>query len=304
MKKNSLLLPLFAVLMMAFSFPSMADDYYKRGDADGDSIVSISDVSVIIAYLLNDRWPGEDPTPEDTTVVIDDSKLTFTVNGIEFNMIKVEGGTFVMGSASGDTNEGYPHAVQLSTYYIAETEVTQELYQAVMGSNPSAHVGPKFPVEKVTWTNAYNFANKLSQLTGKTFVLPTEAQWEFAAKGGNKSNGYTYSGGNSIGAVAWYSGNSGDQTHEVATKLPNELGIYDMSGNVMEWCSDNYEEQYPNTSLVQIDPTGPSSNTGGKVFRNGAYSSSAYMQRVTRRQGIYGSWADYGILGFRVVMKN
>ena len=272
-----------------------------KGDLNDDGKVSISDISTLIDYLLTDKWPGEEPS--DTTVV-DDSKLTFTVNDIEFNMIKVEGGTFVMGCADGDTNEGYPHAVQLSTYYIMETEVTQELYQAVMGSNPSAHVGAKFPVEKVTWTNAYNFAKKLSELTGKSFDLPTEAQWEFAAKGGNLSNGYTYSGSNTVGNVAWYSGNSGDATHEVATKQPNELGIYDMSGNVMEWCADYYEEQYPNTSLVQIDPTGPSYNTGGMVFRNGAYSSSAYYQRTTRRQGIYSYWTDYGIIGFRVAMKN
>ena len=300
MINKSVLKAFLAFLLTAIYVPCI--NAQEKGDLNNDGTVSISDVTTLIDYLLSGVWPGEEPS--DTTVVVDDSKLTFNVNGIEFNMIKVEGGTFVMGSANGDTNEGYPHAVELSTYYIAETEVTQELYQAVMGSNPSAHVGNKYPVEKVSWSNANNFAKKLSELTGKSFSLPTEAQWEFAAIGGNKSNGYTYSGSNTIGSVAWYSGNSGNATHEVATKAPNELGIYDMSGNVMEWVYDNYEEQYPNTSLVQIDPTGPSSYTGEVVIRNGAYSSPAYYLRNTRRIGMSPWYTEYGIVGFRMVLKN
>ena len=294
---------LFAVLAMCFTQVS-ADNYYKRGDVNGDSLVTVTDVAILINYVLNDEWPDSPVEPQDTIpAAVDDSKLTFEINGVEFNMIKVEGGTFVMGSANGDTNEGYPHAVELSTYYIAETEVTQELYQAVMGTNPSAHVGAKYPVEKVTWSNAKAFANKLSELTGCNFTLPTEAQWEFASIGGNKSNGYTYSGSNNVGDVAWYSSNSGNVTHEVATKRPNELGIYDMSGNVMEWVADNYEQQYPRTTLVQIDPTGPSAYNGEVVIRNGAYSSPAYYLRNTRRVGMSPWWADYGIVGFRVAMQ-
>ena len=139
-----------------------------------------------------------------------------------------------------DSDEKPAHQVTLSDYYIGETEVTQALWKAVMGTNPSNFKGDSNPVEKVSWNDCQEFIRKLNSLTGRTFRLPTEAEWECAARGGNQSKGYKYSGSNKIKDVAWYDGNSKDKTHAVKTKPSNELGLYDMSGNVNEWCWDLY----------------------------------------------------------------
>ena len=203
---------------------------------------------------------------------------TFLVNGVSFNMIKVSGGTFLMGK-SADGNDVTPvHNVTLSDYYIGETEVTQELWQAVMGSNPSYFYGNKMPVQQVNWNDCQTFIQKLNQLTGKKFRLPTEAEWEFAAKGGTKSKDYTYSGSDAIDDVAWYGDVTG-RTHEVATKAPNELGIYDMSGNVWEWCRDWYDSY---SSSPQTNPTGPSSGSF-RVYRGGCwYGNASYCRTAFR----------------------
>ena len=186
---------------------------------------------------------------------------TISVNGVSFTMIAVEGGTFQMGATSeqgsdADNDESPVHSITLSDYYIGETEVTQELWETVMGSNPSNFKGSQKPVEQVSWNDCKQFITKLNQLTGKNFRLPTEAELEYAARGGNKSQGYKYSGNNTIDDVAWYKDNSNSKTHNVKTKSPNELGIYDMSGNVWEWCEDWYGN-YSSDSLT--NPTGPSS---------------------------------------------
>ena len=157
------------------------------------------------------------------------------VNGVSFEMARVEGGTFRMGATSeqedeADSDETPVHSVTLSGYYIGKTEVTQALWQAVMGSNPSRFKGSDLPVECVSWNDCQEFIKKLNRLTGRNFRLPTEAEWEFACRGGNNSRGYKYSGSNDIDNVAWYWDNSGEKTHPVGTKAPNELGIYDMSG--------------------------------------------------------------------------
>ena len=210
---------------------------------------------------------------------------TITVDGVSFKMIAVEGGTFQMGSPESDDEAGDDekpqHEVTLSNYYIGETEVTQELWEAVMGSNPSEFKGPKLPVENVSWDDCQAFIGKLNAQTGKTFRLPTEAEWEYAARGGKKSKGYTYSGSNTIGNVAWYSDNSGETTHEVGTKQANELGIYDMSGNVWEWCQDWYGKTYYEKSST-TDPQGPTSGTC-RVLRGGAWFNSAQYFRVAYR---------------------
>ncbi|MCI6578134.1 MAG: formylglycine-generating enzyme family protein [Bacteroidales bacterium] len=196
----------------------------------------------------------------------------FTVNGVSFEMVRVEGGTFRMGATSEQGSDAYGdekpvHSVTLSSYYIGKTEVTQALWQAVMGSNPSNFKGADLPVECVSWNDCQEFIQKLNSLTGRNFRLPTEAEWEFACRGGNKSNGYKYSGSNNLGSVAWYDGNSGDKTHPVGTKAPNELGIYDMSGNVWEWCGDWYANY---TSNSQTNPKGPQSGSY-RVRRGGSW---------------------------------
>lgn len=209
---------------------------------------------------------------------------TFTVNGVEFTMVAVEGGTFTMGATSEQGSDAVEdekpaHEVTLSDYYIGQTEVTQALWKAVMGSNPSNFAGDNLPVESVSWDDCQEFIQKLNQLTGKQFRLPTEAEWEYAARGGRKSRGYKYAGGNNIGSVAWYDDNSGYKTHPVATKQANELGIYDMSGNVSEWCSDWYGD-YQLSS--RSNPQGPSSGFG-RVSRGGSYHNDAGNCRVSDR---------------------
>ena len=206
----------------------------------------------------------------------------FTVNGVSFEMVRVEGGTFRMGATSeqeddANSDEKPVHSVTLSSYYIGKTEVTQALWQAVMGSNPSAFQGADLPVECVSWNDCQEFIQKLNRLTGRNFRLPTEAEWEFACRGGNKSNGYKYSGSNDIDNVAWYDGYSG--AHPVGTKAPNELGIYDMSGNVWEWCSDWYADY---TSYSQTDPTGPQSGSR-RVRRGGSWGGGAGYCRSSSR---------------------
>ena len=187
------------------------------------------------------------------------SNGTLTVNGIKYNMVWVEGGTFRMGATPEQDSDTYSdekpvHSVTLSSYYIGKTEVTQALWKAVMGTNPSCFKGNNLPVECVSWNDCQKFIRKLNALTGQHFRLPTEAEWEFACRGGNNSRGYKYSGSNYIDNVAWYWDNSGKKTHPVATKSPNELGIYDMSGNVWEWCSDWYDKY---SSGAQTNPKGP-----------------------------------------------
>ena len=226
-----------------------------------------------------------------------------SVSSLNINMIYVEGGTFNMGSdhVFADSNEKPIHDVTLDSFYIAECEITQAQWQAVMGNNPSYCLDDNRPVERVSWYDAQEFCEKLSQLTGKTYVLPTEAQWEFAARGGNKSKNYEYSGSNSIDRVAWYwydYDNTDPQTLPVKQLSPNELGIYDMSGNVYEWCSDWYSSSYYSSSPTN-NPTGPSSGSY-RVLRGGGCTSNPGDCYVWSR-----SWYNPGVLykfvGFRIV---
>ena len=232
---------------------------------------------------------------------------TYTVNGVSFKMLPVAGGTFQMGAQSTDPNgqnydaeansyENPVHQVTLSAFTIGETEVTQALWEAVMGSNPSSFKGSDLPVETVSWDDCQTFLTKLNQLTGKTFRLPTEAEWEYAARGGNQSKGYKYSGSNTIDDVAWYYDNGGSKTHAVGTKQANELGIYDMSGNVWEWCSDWYDS-YGSSS--QTNPTGAASGSY-RVLRGGSWNYNAMFCRVSLRSGYYPDYGNDG-RGLRLV---
>ena len=209
--------------------------------------------------------------------------LTFTVGGVSFTMIYVEGGTFTMGATSEQGSDVYEsekpvHDVTLSDYYIGQTEVTQALWVTVMGSNPSLLKGNNKPVESISWKDCQSFVRKLNSVTGKYFRLPTEAEWEYAARGGNKSCGYKYSGGNVSSSVAWSDKNSGSTTHDVATKQSNEIGIYDMSGNVHEWCFDWWDLYNSN---AQINPQGPKIGKY-RVYRGGGWYDIGDC-RVSRR---------------------
>lgn len=255
--------------------------------------------------------------------------FTEKVNGVEFEMIYVKGGTFMMGAteeqgSDADSDEKPVHEVTLSDYYIGKFEVTQGLWTAVMGSNPSYFKkGDDYPVEQVSWNDIQTFLTKLNQLTGKTYVLPTEAQWEYAARSGRggstkvyvwcsggaiafsgsvsgssgSGEATKYSGSDDIDEVAWYTNNSGGSTHPVGQKQPNALGLYDMSGNVWEWCSDWYGS-YSNEA--QTNPTGPSTGAS-RVLRGGGWHRNARYCRVSHR-GDGGPGARDLNHGFRVVL--
>jgi formylglycine-generating enzyme required for sulfatase activity len=198
-----------------------------------------------------------------------------------------------------DDNEKPTHSVTLSNFSIGKYEVTQAQWVSVMGSNPSNfNTCSDCPVEQVSWNDIQTFLTKLNTKTGKSFRLPTEAEWEYAARGGKKSNGYKYSGSNDIDSVAWYNGNSGRKTHVIGTtKKSNELGIYDMTGNVLEWVSDWYDSY---TSSIQTNPIGP--NTGSfRVLRGGSWSNFAVHTRVSIRITSSPS-SRYSTYGFRLVL--
>jgi formylglycine-generating enzyme required for sulfatase activity len=210
-------------------------------------------------------------------------------------MVYVVGGTFQMGSSSGDSDEKPIHTVTISGFFMDKTEVTQAEYRKVMGKNPSDFSGcDDCPVENVSWHDANEYAKKV----GKR--LPTEAEWEYAARGGNKSKGYTYSGSNGIDAVGWYYDNSNSKTHPVTQKQPNELGLYDMSGNVWEWCSDWYSDSYYRSS-PKNDPQGPNSGSS-RVLRGGSWGSYDRFCRVANRGGYNPDGRSNGS-GFRLVLS-
>lgn len=217
----------------------------------------------------------------------------------EFNadMIKVKGGTFEMGNKNGKNYEKPVHKVTLSSFYIGKYEVTQKEWKAIMGNNPSSHKGDNYPVENVSWEDIQDFLKKLNANTKHKYRLPTEAEWEYACRGGVSSNLLTYSGANTINSVAWYGANSGTETHLVGTKQPNELGIYDMSGNVMEWCSDLYDKNYYTTSPSK-NPTGKNKGSN-RVIRGGSWGCDAINCEVTSRYN-YDASKGYGSHGFRL----
>ena len=200
-------------------------------------------------------------------------ETVFSVNGVEFEMVHVEGGSFDMGE---EVNFSVPlHRVTLSSYHIGKYPVTQKLWEMVMGDNPSTFKGPNRPVESVSWDDCQRFISKLNRLTRKKFKLPTEAQWEFAARGGNNSAGYGYSGSNDFYSVAWFEENSGYETHDVGELLPNELGIYDMSGNVFEWCSDEFDRCSAGAYPVR---------GGSFMFYHYWLGNQAYQNRIFRNE--------------------
>lgn len=245
------------------------------------------------------------PKPTAIRVSYDSSSNSLVFGNNRYKMVYVSGGSFNMGATSEQVsdaldNEKPAHRVIVSEYYIGQTEVTQALWQAVMGTNPSNCKGDNLPVERVSWNDCLSFIEKLNAKTGRTFRLPTEAEWEFAARGGNNSRGYKYSGSNYLDDVAWYDSNSNNQTHTVATKQANELGIYDMNGNVWEWCSDWYDSNYYKNSDSN-NPRG--AYTGStRVDRGGGWDNDARLCRVSFRDY---STPDIRVsfLGLRLVLR-
>ena len=260
------LLALLALVSMTMSVSAQS----VRGDLNGDGDINTTDVTelynIIFGTSVENTEQGE--------------SLLFTVGDVSFVMVHVPGGTFMMGNSddNGPSGQKPAHKQTVGDFYIGRTEVTQALWEAVMGSNPSHFKGNNRPVEQVTWKMCQEFVTKLYILledqlpNGRHFRLPTEAEWEYAARGGNKSRNYKYSGSNNVGGVAWYSGNSGQQTHEVILKDCNELGIYDMSGNVSELVEDQWRANYN----ASYDPT-------QRVYRGGNWWGGESLNTVTSR---------------------
>jgi formylglycine-generating enzyme required for sulfatase activity len=228
---------------------------------------------------------------EKTNMDLTQTQKDSIIQSMMANMVYVEGGTFVMGATDELGNDAYDwekptHQVTLSSFSINKYEVTQEEWQVVMGNNPSWFKGAKRPVEKVSWEECQEFILKLNAMTGRHFRLPTEAEWEYAARGGNKSHGYKYAGSNDLKSVGWYDFNCRNETHNVGSRQPNELGLYDMSGNVWEWCQDWYGSY---SSDAQTNPTGPTSGSY-RVVRNGESDCS-----VTSRFGLLASLPAIGL---------
>jgi formylglycine-generating enzyme required for sulfatase activity len=228
----------------------------------------------------------------------------FTVGDVTFSMVEVKGGSFLMGASMEQINAAhdneYPlHNVTLNDYYIGQTEVTQELWQAVMGSVPGSFKNSKYPVSGVSWLECQQFITKLNEMTGEHFRLPTEAEWEYAARGGSGSMSRLYSGSDNLDNVAWYSGNSRSMPHVVATKYPNQLALYDMSGNAMEWCSDWYGS-YSSDALT--NPTGPAEGTQ-RVCRGGGWGYGSDLCRVSCRNSFAPGNSINENLGLRLVWE-
>ena len=283
--------------------PTVADTKVTSGSGTGTFTCNLTGLEegkryYVRAYAMNVVGIGYGEQVDFTVT----NAQTITVNGVSFTMIAVQGGTFTMGATSEQGSDAfrneYPtHKVTLSDYMIGETEVTQELWKAVMGTNPSYFKGTNLPVEEVSWDDCRNFIIKLNELTGKNFRLPTEAEWEYAARGGKKSKGYKYAGSNTLSDVAWYYDNS-TKTHPVKQKTPNELGIYDLSGNVREWCQDWYQDMYSNSA--ETNPTGPSSGPG-RVNRGGNWKNDASNCRVSFRYYYEPTFSNYH-LGLRLAL--
>ncbi len=238
------------------------------------------DRQVVWPLLAHPRLPKQLPLQS----VAPQQNLSFTANGVTFETVVVEGGTFTMGATAEQGEDAYDdektlHVVTLSSYAVGKYEVTQALWEAVMGENPSRCKGDNLPVQCVSWDECLEFIKRLNGLTNKKFRFLTEAEWEFAARGGNMSKGYKYSGSDNLDEVAWYGENSDGAVHAVGTKKPNELGIYDMSGNVFEWCKD-WRGDYPYWAVS--NPAGPTFGTY-RVARGGNWHFDAESCRVSYR---------------------
>lgn len=230
------------------------------------------------------------------------------IEGIVSNMVQIQGGSFNMGGTyeqgeKATSAEKPSHVVKLKSYSICKYEVTQKEWIAIMNYNPSTFKGDNLPVDNVSYLECQNFIKKLNKISGRTFRLPTEAEWEYAARGGSVSKGYMFPGGNYLASYAWFSDNSNNTTHPVGTKSPNELGLYDMGGNVWEWCQDWYGTY---SSSYDYNPIGPKYGTY-KVLRGGSWHNPSTSERVSFRgngkpSDRCSNWSYQGDYGFRLAM--
>ncbi len=263
------------------------------------AIVMLGLAWTLMSCSQSGKGSDESYIDESVNIMVFPKTKVYAVNDVSFEMVPVEGGTFDMGATpeqvDPNDDEQPVHQVTLSSYMIGKSEVTQALWEAVMESNPSEFRGANLPVEQVSWEDCQEFIKKLNAITGENFRLPTEAEWEFAARGGNKSLHTQYSGSDNLDEVAWYLENSGQKTHAVGTKAPNELGIHDMSGNVWEWCQDMHDE-YSSESVT--NPIGQESRPF-RVYRGGCWCFSATLCRVAIR-GLEFPNHNVNYLGFRL----
>jgi formylglycine-generating enzyme required for sulfatase activity len=289
---------------IAFTSEPLGADLYINGTYKGRTPYTASDLPAgDCSYEL--REEGYETLSGTATVESGKTaqvfkKLVSSRKPYEPEMVMVEGGTFTMGCTNGQSDCGKDekptHRVTVSSFQMGKYEVTQAQWRAVMGKNPSSFSScDNCPVENVSWNDAQDFIRKLNEKTGKNYRLPTEAEWEYAARGGNKSKGYKYAGSNDLGTVASYTGNSRNRTHPVGQKQANELGIHDLSGNVWEWCEDWYGEY---SSSAQTNPKG-ASNGSFRVLRGGSWYDNARYCRVSFRN--YGGSVGRRDSGFRLV---
>lgn len=285
---------------------------FESGQADEPNYRGVSQVRPTVEKAISQLLGTPNTTTSPIRSPVPGTDKHFTVNGVTFKMVFVKGGGLYLGCTSGSgscsSDEIPSHYVTLSDYYVGETEVTQALWKAVMGynNNPSNWQGDRLPVEMVSWTDCNEFVSRVNSLLaeqlpqGYRFALPSEAQWEYAARGGQKSSGSLYAGSNNVNFVAWYSDNSGSRTHEVKLKAPNELGLYDMSGNVWEWCEDWYSSSWYSDNVNWTDPVNAFAGSY-RVLRGGSWSYNASRCRVSNRYNdTAGSRNSYG--GFRLAL--
>ncbi|MCB0634138.1 MAG: formylglycine-generating enzyme family protein [Lewinella sp.] len=221
----------------------------------------------------------------------------------DLDLVFVEGGTFVMGDDSSENDFEKPeHSVKVPSFYIGKYAVTQRLWKALVGTNNANFHGEKKPMEEVSWEDAQNFIVKLNRETGKSFRLPTEAEWEYAARGGQYSQKYLYAGSDKLKQVGWYFENSGGETHEVGLLMGNELGIHDMSGNIYEWCEDYFHDSYqnaPNDGSAWIDQP---EQIPRHTLRGGGYFEDAVKCRSIHRIALWPARRNV-FTGFRLVLS-
>lgn len=258
--------------------------------------VSFAFVNIVAAQDAVAKKKKKKGKKEETVLPSVSRQLLDSIAG---NMVWVTGGKFIMGNYAGEADEKPEYEVIVDGFAISKYPVTQHQWTAVMGSNPSEFAGcDACPVDRVSWDDAQRFIATLNRLTGKKYALPTEAEWEYAAKGGLKTNRYRYSGSDNIDDIAWHGGNSNRRPHPVGEKAPNELGLHDMSGNVWEWCQDWYNKNYYELQ-ENNNPTGPASGAA-RVRRGGSWFTQAVNCKTSTRNSVKQDYKDDSG-GFRLV---